>query len=466
MSQSTNKSVWFPYLLLLVMAALFTGISYFTPRENFVLFISQYIILFGAFYWFWLNKQQWSFQIFLLIAIVLRLISIAALPELSDDFYRFIWDGELLSRGINPFAHTPDELISYSKFYHDDYMREVLYHGMTELSHEHYTCYPVVNQIAFLIPALLFDSIVPSVVCLKIILILADIGSILIGKKILEHLGLSTHKVWLYGLNPLIILEFSGNLHFEGLMIFFLLASIYFLMRWRWFGSAIFMSLAVHTKLLPLMLLPFVMKKLRWRHSIAYVSLVGFMVLAIGLILLNEQFFHNMMDSVNEYFIRFEFNASVFYLIREIGFMVYGWDLVQIVGPILSTIATISILLVAAVKAYRNDLDIIKGMMFAFVIYHLLSTTVHPWYIAPILVLASFTNYKFGLIWSLLVMLSYFAYSNPEFKELPAFVITEYVVLYLVLFLELKWNTKKDAFGLQIKEFFQNPSSKPTSTSN
>ena len=53
-----------------------------------------------------------------------------------------------MTNGINPFAHTPNELISHADFLGDPYKR-ILFHGMGELSADHYTCYPVLNQLIF-----------------------------------------------------------------------------------------------------------------------------------------------------------------------------------------------------------------------------------------------------------------------------------------------------------------------------
>jgi hypothetical protein len=331
-----------------------------------------------------------------------------------------------------------------------------LYHGMGDLSQKHYTCYPVLNQLLFFMPASLFESIPYNVIGLKIIVILADIGAIIFAKKIAEHLKINVHNIWLYALNPFIILEFSGNLHFEGVMIFFLLGAIYFLMKNNWLWAAVLFGMAVQIKLIPLILIPFVFKKLKWKNAIGFTALTGFVVLAIGGLMLNETYFHNMMDSVNEYFIRFQFNGSIFYIVREIGFATIGWDPILIAGPVLSAISTFGILLLALRRAYRNDLDIIKGMLFAFMIYYGLATTVHPWYISLILVLSIFTQYKFGLIWSILVMLSYAAYAHPSgFGENPILLIAEYSLVYVVLFVEIRKYWKKEAIGIQLKEFFK-----------
>ncbi|MEX0275176.1 MAG: mannosyltransferase, partial [Flavobacteriaceae bacterium] len=58
-----------------------------------------------------------------------------------------------------------------------------------------------------------------------------------------------------------------------------------------------------------------------------------------------------------------------------------------------------------------------------------ISATVHPWYLIFLVLLAIFTEYRFPLLWSAMVILSYFAYSQPEFKESPWLLLIEYLVV-------------------------------------
>lgn len=437
----------------IALSVLLYLIGYETPRENFTQFFGLYMLSFVAFYTLWLNKQNWKFKHFFILAIVLRLVLLFAAPELSNDFYRFIWDGELITRGVNPYAHTPNELISQGPFYNEQYMR-ILYHGMGELSQEHYSCYPVFNQLLFYVPATISDSITANVIILKVIIILADIGAIFIGSKILELLKKPKHMIWLYALNPFILLEFAGNLHFEGVMIFFILLAIYYILIDKWLFGAIFFGLAIQIKLIPFLLIPFLYKKMKWRRSLGFTALTFVVVLSMGAIMLNEQLLDNFMVSIDLYFSNFEFNASIFYVVREIGFAAKGYDNIQTVGPILSKLAIILISIYALVKSYRDDSSIFTGMMFALVIYYAFATTVHPWYISLILIFSIFTKYKFALIWSLLVMLSYFAYSNLFFEENLILIIVEYVIVFGIMTVEIIKHTSKKDVGLQLKSFF------------
>lgn len=458
MSQSnsifTGKSI-VALLMSLAFLALIYFIGFRTPRTSFNQFILLYIAAFALFYMIWLNRQAWDFKMFLAIAIIARLILLFSVPELSNDFYRFIWDGELITRGVNPYAHLPNELISQGPFYTDQYMR-LLYHGMGELSQEHYTCYPVFNQLLFYVPAAVFDSVQMNVIGLKLIVILADIGAIYIGRKLLQYLKLSEHQIWLYALNPFIILEFAGNVHFEGVMIFFLLLGIYYLLLDKFIFGGLFFGLAIHIKLIPIMLIPFVFKKLKWKRSIGFVATTALVVLLLGQLMLNPKFMENFMVSIDLYTKNFEFNASIFYLFRSYSFSTVGYDEIALYGPLLSKIAAVGIFLLAFLKGIKEDRAIFTGMMFALVIYYALATTVHPWYISMILILSIFTQYKFGLVWSLLIMLSYSAYGNDTFNENLLFITIEYSLLYLIMIYEIFRLTSRKDFALQIKSFFSN----------
>lgn len=440
-------------LMSFIFAVLIYFVAYETPRTSFNQFILLYMAAFAIFYMIWLNRQQWSFKSFLILAILIRLILLFAVPELSNDFYRFIWDGELINMGINPYAHVPNELISQGPIYSEMYMR-MLYHGMGDLSASNYSCYPVVNQIFFFIPTYFFDSIAANVICFKVIMILADIGIILIGRKILILLKQPVHLIWLFALNPFIILEFTGNLHFEGVMIFFILLGIYYVMSEKWIFGAVFFGLAIQVKLLPIMLIPFLYKRLKIVPTIGFTALIGIVVILLGLVLINEAMLANFMSSINLYFETFEFNASLIYLFREYSMAKVGYNELFYYGPLLSKIATVLILSLAILRSYKNEKDIFKGMLFALVIYYLFATTVHPWYISLVLIFSIFSNYKFGLVWSLVIMLSYFAYSQFDFQENLLLISLEYIMVGVVLIVEILRNTKKDNFGLGLKSFF------------
>jgi hypothetical protein len=81
--------------------------------------------------WLWLKKYSSLASIFIL-GLLIRGVFIFYIPELSQDFYRFIWDGNIQLLGINPYLYTPDVLIELIGFPNDRILYEG--YGITEHS--------------------------------------------------------------------------------------------------------------------------------------------------------------------------------------------------------------------------------------------------------------------------------------------------------------------------------------------
>lgn len=409
--------------------------GYHTPRENFPQVLLIYTLLFAGF--IFLMKREQDLSLLVRASMGFRVILIMAIPNLSNDFYRFIWDGRMIFEGLNPYLYLPELFLQQDG---SEVIAEGqdLYKGMGSLNGSHYTCYPPVNQFFFVIPALLYSkSLLGSTIVMRLLIIAADLGILWIGRKLLAHLRLPEKSVFLYLLNPFIILEMTGNLHFEGVMIFFLLWSLYLLLTERWALSAVVMAISISVKLVPLLFLPLIYKRL----GVAKSSLYYLIVIAVSVLLflpfLSQELVDNFMSSINLYFQNFEFNASIYYIIRAIGYEVTGYNIIHDVGRILPLIVLTAILLLTFVRKNKIPEILMSSMLFAICIYYFLSTTIHPWYVAVPLILSVFTNYRFPLVWSFVVILSYSAYASETYRENLWFVGIEYVVVYGVAIKEL-----------------------------
>ncbi|RMB58615.1 mannosyltransferase [Dokdonia sinensis] len=420
----------------------------------------------GLFFLFVLYLKKWraGFSAVAGLAILFRLVFIPAIPNLSQDFYRFIWDGRLLVQGLNPYLTTPLSYIDAGNFSIVAQAQE-LYAGMGMLNGKHFTNYPPVNQLLFSIAALVSSkSIVGSVMVFRISTILADVGIIYFGKKLLERLGMKPYHIFWYALNPFIIIEMTGNLHFESVMLFFVVWSLYLLAQGKWVLSAIVLALSVSTKLIPLLLLPLFLQYFltegggirkshfrssypwgyRFRESVKNLPrLIYFYLIVILTVFLTflpfltGQFAENFGASIALWFKNFEFNASVYYIIRWIGYELVGWNIIWDVGPKLPIFVVIFLILLAFFRKNVTMSQMITSMLFGISFYFLLSTTVHPWYVATPLLLCVFTRYRFPLVWSFTIMLSYSAYTDGGFQENLWLVATEYALVIGYFFWEL-----------------------------
>jgi len=280
---------------------------------------------------------------------------------------------------------------------------------------------------------------------MRIVTILADIGILYFGKKLLEQLHLPVKNIFWYFLNPFIIIELTGNLHFEGVMLFFVVYSMYLLHKGKWVWAAVLLGVSVSVKLIPLLFLPLFFRYFVKKEAIGigFSKLSMFYIVTLATVtltfapFLTSDFIFNFSDSILLWFQDFEFNASVYYIIRYIGFQTIGWNIIADVGKVLPLVVIFVLLLLAFFRRNETTQQLITVMLLGISFYFLLSTTVHPWYVATPLILSVFTKYKFPIVWSLLAMLSYSAYGATGFSENLWLVAIEYLIIIGVAIFEM-----------------------------
>ena len=191
------------------------------------------------------------------------------------------------------------------------------------------------------------------------------------------------------------------------------------------------------------MFLPLLFRRLKWKKAISYYSVTGVLLLLFFLPFLSGAFAENFFSSINLWFQKFEFNASFYYLIRWIGYKIEGYNIIAYAGPGLAAVVFFSVLFLSIFRRNMGLKGLLTSMMFASVIYLLLATTVHPWYLATPLLLSIFTRYKFVQVWSLMVVLSYFAYSQQDYEENLWLLAIEYIIVLSVLVYEFCFQREK-----------------------
>lgn len=426
-------------------------LSFCSTRENHLALLGVYLTSFILTYFF--EKKGLSLKQILISGVIFRLLFLLDLPALSQDYFRFIWDGLLLHDAQNPYQFTPNEWME-SRMGFDPVLKTELHQGMGELSAQHYSNYPPVNQFGFYLATLFQpNSILTSVFCMRLLLIFADIGVYYLSLTLLPLLKLKKTAVGHYFLNPLIIVELTGNLHWEGVMIFFFAWGIYYVSIYQWKWATIPMVLSIGTKLLPLLALTLLWQYLKPKKSLLFASLC-----TLGIGILFFPFFYglgyeNYLKTLRLWFTRFEFNASFYYIISAIGYEIKGYNIISSLGKITPFII---MGLVVAFTFIRNNKSLkqwISGMLFLLTIYFFLSTTVHPWYITTLVFLGMLSHYSFPWVWSALVVLSYTTYAHPMFQENYYLIAIEYLGVIGVLCFE--WRKKKNLFEhLKKLDFF------------
>ena len=150
-----SRAIWQIGIILCFIVSIFL-VNWEPDRTNLLFIGACYSVAFFS-YILILREKTLSFTHLLLIALGAQAVSMLFLPNLSEDYFRFLWDGKITLEGVNPFDFTPNELIE-GKFANHAYLNEV-FEGISELSRKHYSCYPPVNQVYFIVPHFFSSSI-------------------------------------------------------------------------------------------------------------------------------------------------------------------------------------------------------------------------------------------------------------------------------------------------------------------
>jgi alpha-1,6-mannosyltransferase len=198
-------------------------------------------------------------------AVIFRLSMLWVMPGfLSEDIYRYAWDGLVQQAGTNPYDYPPEapEL----GFLCDDTIFPMINRKSA------LTIYPPGAQLFFRLMAWLCPG---DLVAMKALILLADTGSIALLLLLLKQFELHRSYILLYAWHPLVIVELGISGHLDGLMLAFVLLAFLCMMQNRpWLvGGALGMATLI--KLYPAILLPVLYRKRRWQMPLAFFGIVG-----------------------------------------------------------------------------------------------------------------------------------------------------------------------------------------------
>ncbi len=434
---------WLPFSLALSLVGYLYFLNSFS-RTDFLPLLGIFSGLFICYVLWYFKKDVIEGKMiwFILFGFSFRLAAFGELPFLSDDFFRFLWDGNLLHQGIDPFAFKPEELINSGALKRSAIV-DKLYSGMN--SPQYYSIYPPLNQAVFYLSTWArVDNLLIWVNTMRLLILIGELLGLVLLIKLLGLLNKEKSMAIFYWLNPFVIIEGIGNLHFEILMSSFLIIFLYFLFSKKWVSSILFGSLMAVVKLVPLIWMPFLLK-LDLRKGILVALGIGLVFLVFMSPILIGGNLGNFQESLDLYFHSFEFNGSFYKVERALGFWIYGYNVIQKIGS-LNMILFIVILSIAFFCTRKeNPGSFLKSLILVYFIYLLISTTVHPWYVLPLIPLGIISGYYFPILWSFTAFLSYEAYAHPTVQESLFISLVQYLPVYILAWFEL--NNKRFSLG-------------------
>lgn len=350
------------------------------------------------------GKLSWSPRLILGTALVLRLFFLFAPPQLSDDIYRYLWDGWQLLHRSSPYALAPANLSPPPAI--------APVHRL--INHPQYvTIYPPMAQLIFAGGAALGGTITG----LKTLLLLIDLGLCLAIMKLLQRLRLPLWRSILYAWNPLAIVEIAGSGHVDGAGLTLLLAAALLLLsteaaplprRWPYPLAGALAAAAGLVKLFPFALAPLLFMVVPKPHRRLF--LAGFAGGCAALLLPFLPGLGHLAGTLDTYARNWEFAGFAFSTLRSLtgsgnlprmilvaAFLV---ALIMIAARLQRQLAT------TATPAGRWHLALVACHATAMAML-LLTPTLQPWYALSLAAFLPFAPGPSGLTLCWVVFLTY-----------------------------------------------------------
>jgi hypothetical protein len=380
---------------------------------------------------------------FILTGIIFRIVLIPSEPFLSDDIFRYLWDGKIVAAGINPYKFAPTDIHLL------EYRDEIVYPNINFPGIA--TSYPPVSQFMFL----LNNWLGGSVLSWKLMLLTVEIFLVLIILKLLPKFGLGQNRLLIYFFNPLLIIETYSSGHLEIIGVFFFWLAVYlFYKNFDW-NSVIVIALSIMTKFIPLISgIPFLIKKFYRRTSL--------LILTCTLLLIPFMFSGIVpLPGLFSYLNRWEFNGGIYQLTTSLMKLLdvkeYQWMVQNLSGhleifyinhALYYKVFVLFILVVVLIDQLNKlratsrfrSINFIQRSFILTAVFLLLTPTLHPWYLIWIIPFLIFIPNWSWIGLTLLIQISYFVLKDfaliSEWKESLWVLLAQYVPFYLVLIWE------------------------------
>jgi alpha-1,6-mannosyltransferase len=353
--------------------------------------------------------------IIFIFAVSFRALLVPADPEvLSKDMYRYIWDGRVQQKGINPYLYPPDA-DELNKLRDD-----TVYPNINRKSYP--TLYPAGAELFF---RLLHATVGDSVSGYKALMTFFDVLTLFMLMSLLRVYGLEPTRLLIYAWNPLVIFEIAYSGHLEGITVFWMVLAFYLNATHRNKLGVVSLAVSSATKLYPAILLPALLNPGQ--------RIKGILCFALAIALLYVPFLtagSKVLGFLPTYLQNPDesFNLGLKYLMMKI--------LPQLNYYLLSKLFLLA-LAAAGLFVFLKNKQKGQALRYAYLLTGLLillmPAALHAWYLIILIPFLSFYPAIAWLIFSGTVSLSYLKYVNPAGNMPPAVLILEYAPLLALL---------------------------------
>jgi hypothetical protein len=232
--------------------------------------VGLYLVAFAAYVgglWSARGLSAAGLRAALVVSVIWRLALVSAAPLISDDIYRYVWEGRIQLHGGNPYAWGDRPSAEQWAG-----LRDGIWEGV---NHKNYTAiYPPFWQLA----ARLVVRIHDSVLAMKLFLVVCELLCLWVLSRWLRRRRLPRERLLVLAWSPLSLVEVAGSGHNEPLGILALLVALFALDAGRPLWSALAAALAFQAKLIPGLLALSWARRYSPRHMAAGLALAALLV--------------------------------------------------------------------------------------------------------------------------------------------------------------------------------------------
>lgn len=359
-------------------------------------------------------------------ALLLRALVFPIEPSLSDDAWRYLWDGRLVVNGLSPYEGPPSDERFAS--FHDQLYRAQGYPGTN-------TIYPPGIQLWFaaaasVSPMSTEGGALVGYYLWKLLLTLAELLAVLLLIRTLRALDRPILPVILYAWHPLAVMEIAGQGHTDALWVLSLVIACYGFVRAAPGGGFPGLGFGASVRLFPVLVMPIWLRYLSPRRRL--IGLLGALPFLLLLAILLDP---TILSRFGEVAVRFtdyyEFNGGIYYGVKA---LLDAWQIAPsnvIAGRITTGILLLAVVVITIWPITRRDFRSLLTRVLAIITLQIaLTAKSHIWYgVAPLALVVLEGESRYRLLWlwlTLVAPLTYLYYAFEPNIEHPVVLWVEW----------------------------------------
>lgn len=403
------------------------------------------LLVFSVCYLYIIKKHKTIFknkkQIMIFIAII-SLIFMMILPYLSSDIFYYIGSSWSAAKyNANPYYTCVEDL--QNQGINDEILNNTGYWKNTTSVYG-----PLWNIIAEGLAGLSFGNITIALFVFKIASFFVHMLNVYIIYKITK----SRKYMLLYGLNPLVLIEFLGNVHNDIYLILFLLLAIYFLVKQKNIVfTIIYLALSISIKYSSAIMVPFILLYYFRNKSVikrvGYCIITGVSIVAL-IILFYLRYYQDITVFTNMLIQGTKYSQSILLIIMEKATKIF-----EIVEPTIIPLFLIIFMIDIYIFLFKDKIKIREVMKtcykLIFIFIFVVLATFQKYYILwlfPIIMWQSRktrTFYLYLTITAIVPSISYFLAQDDPYNLGMGYSIEMLIISGILLFINLKVRQKR-----------------------